>query len=164
MTRAISPKQKVLEDFLEKYHSVFVHVDTRRSGVMLPPEWMNKTHVTLQIGLDLVVPLRDLTFDHEGWSGTLSFNRSPFFCIIPWTAMFGVISDQGVGGFWQGDLPPELVAERCTDSAVQTPPSAAAAEPAKLGSRRVLKSVPAGPKRENKKIPKGWGVIEGGKK
>ena len=66
------------------------------------------------------VPIRDLNLDDEGMTCTLSFNRSPFFCIVPWTSVYAVVGcDDGRGMIWPDDVPPEVAQQQAR--AVETP-------------------------------------------
>ncbi len=104
------PKQDVAQALLLR-GSAFVYLDPRREGVAVPEHLRKQAQLVLQIGLDLAVPIPDLTVDDDGIFGTLSFNRSPFPCTIPWSAVFGLVSDDSMGVVWQEDLPDEIAAE-----------------------------------------------------
>jgi len=104
------PKQDVAQALLLR-GSAFVYLDPRRDGVVVPAHLRKQPQLVLQIGLDLAVPILDLTVDDDGIFGTLSFNRSPFPCTIPWSAVFGLVSDDAMGVVWQEDLPSEIAAE-----------------------------------------------------
>jgi hypothetical protein len=41
-------------------------------------------------------------------SCTLSFNRSPFYCVVPWSSVFAMVGDDGRGMVWPDDVPQEL--------------------------------------------------------
>jgi len=86
--------------------TIYLHVDPRVERVTVP-RWLGKQpQLVLQIGLDLAIP--DLRVDADGVSGTLSFNRSPFRCVIPWDAIFGISDEQGRGMVWPESVPTEL--------------------------------------------------------
>jgi stringent starvation protein B len=86
--------------------TIYLHVDPRVEHVIVP-RWLGKQpQLVLQIGLDLAIP--DLRVDADGVSGTLSFNRSPFRCVIPWDAIFGISDEQGRGMVWPESVPTEL--------------------------------------------------------
>jgi stringent starvation protein B len=86
--------------------TIYLHVDPRVEHVVVP-RWLGKQpQLVLQIGLDLAIP--DLRVDADGVSGTLSFNRSPFRCVIPWDAIFGISDEQGRGMVWPESVPTEL--------------------------------------------------------
>jgi hypothetical protein len=41
-------------------------------------------------------------------SCTLSFNRSPFYCVVPWSSVFAMVGEDGRGMVWPDDVPQEL--------------------------------------------------------
>ena len=102
--------------------SVFVYLDPRHEGVVVPPHLRQRPQLVLQIGLDLPVPIRDLEVDDDGVFATLSFDRTPFSCTIPWGAVHGLAGDDAMAFLWRDDLPDELRA-----------PTERAAEVAKAG-------------------------------
>ena len=91
--------------------SVFVYLDPRAPGVIVPRHLARQPQLVLQVGLDLVVPIPDLRVDEDGLSGTLSFNRAPFHCRIPWSAVYTLHDDEGMGMVWREDMPEEIAAE-----------------------------------------------------
>ena len=79
---------------------------------MRVPGWLRgQPQVVLQIGLDLPIPIPDLRVDDGGIQGTLSFNRSPFTCHVPWPAVFAVVGENGRGMVWPESMPEEIAAE-----------------------------------------------------
>lgn len=87
---------------------VFIHLDPRREGVVIPPQFRKQPELVLQVGLNMAVPIRDLEVEDDGVSCTLSFNRSPFWCRMPWTSIFAIVSDEDRRGVvWPEDVPPE---------------------------------------------------------
>ena len=101
--------------------SVFIHLDPRADGVLVPPHLAAQPHLVLQIGLDLAVPIPDLRVDGEGIYGTLSFNRSPFTVTVPWGSVFALADDQGRAMVWPDSLPEELRAEVEREMGVRPP-------------------------------------------
>lgn len=87
---------------------LYVHLDPRRFGVVVP-RWLRKQpQLVLQVGLDMPVPIPDLKVDEQGVSGTLSFNRSPFHIRVPWDAIYALVSEDGPMMVWPESLPDEL--------------------------------------------------------
>jgi hypothetical protein len=41
-------------------------------------------------------------------SCTLSFNRTPFYCVVPWPGVYAMVGDDGRGMVWPDDVPPEV--------------------------------------------------------
>ena len=103
----LPPKEDVARALLLR-GSVFVHLDPRRTGVVLPRHLLKQPQVMLQIGLDMPIPIPDLRVDEEGICGTLSFNREPFTCVIPWSAVFALAGEEGRGMIWERAMPTEL--------------------------------------------------------
>lgn len=102
------PKKDVARALLLR-GSVFVYLDPRRDGVTVPAWLAKQPQLVLQVGLDLPVPIPDLRVDDAGVYGTLSFNRSPFTCVVPWDAVFALWGDDArMGMVWPEDMPPEV--------------------------------------------------------
>lgn len=106
----LPPKKDVARGLLLR-GSIFVHLDPRKPGVQVPTWLREQAQVVLQLGLDMPVPIPDLRVDDSGVFGTLSFQRSPFTCSVPWSAVFALVGDDGKGMVWPEDLPPEIAAE-----------------------------------------------------
>ena len=110
-SQPLPPKKVVALAILEQ-SMVNVHLDPRADGVVVPPNFKRQPQLLLQIGLNLPVPIPDLYFDDEKMSCTLSFGRVPFFCIVPWTAVFAMVGQDGRGMVWPESLPPEVAKAR----------------------------------------------------
>ena len=106
----LPPKKEVALALLEG-PSMFVHLDPRRAGVLIPPRFRDKPQLVLQIGLNMFVPIPDLRVDEEGITCTLSFDRAPFWCRMPWSAVYALVGEDGRGMMWPNDIPPEVVAQ-----------------------------------------------------
>jgi stringent starvation protein B len=106
----LPPKKEVALALLER-SSVHVHLDPRGDGVMVPVWFKKQPQLVLQIGLNMPVPIPDLRLDDEGLSCTLSFNRSPFYCVVPWPSVFAMVGDDGRGMVWPDDVPPEIATQ-----------------------------------------------------
>jgi stringent starvation protein B len=52
-----------------------LHLDARRSGVIVPASLRLEAHLVLQYGHDLPIPILDLEVDDYGVRATLSFSR-----------------------------------------------------------------------------------------
>ena len=103
----IPSKRAAMETLLET-GSAFVYLDPRAPGVEVPARFRGQPQVVLQFGLNLAVPIRDLEGDDAGVRGTLSFNRTPFLCIIPWSAVYALVGDDGRGSVFLETVPPEI--------------------------------------------------------
>jgi stringent starvation protein B len=106
-TQPLPPKKEVALALLER-SSVFVHLDPRQTTVVVPPWFKKQPQLVLQVGLNMSVRIPDLRVDEEGMSCTLSFNRSPFFCVVPWSSVFAMMDDEGQGMVWPDDVPVEV--------------------------------------------------------
>jgi stringent starvation protein B len=91
--------------------SVFIHLDPRKAGVVVPSRLRAQAQVVLQVGLDMPVPIPDLRVDEEGVFGTLSFKGVPFACSVPWDAVFALVGDDGKGMIWSSEMPHEVAGE-----------------------------------------------------
>jgi hypothetical protein len=109
--RETPPPKKDIARHLLLRGSVFVYLDPRAPAVRVP-EWLaSQPQLVLQIGLDLPVPIPDLRVVDAGIFGTLSFNRAPFTCAVPWDAVFALVGDDGMGMVWSDAMPEEIAAE-----------------------------------------------------
>jgi stringent starvation protein B len=104
-------KKAVALDLLERT-SVFVHLDPRRPGVVVPQGFLKQPQLVLQIGLNMAISIPDLDVGEDGISCTLSFNKRPHFCSLPWSSIYALIGEQGGGMVWPEDVPPEVVSQQ----------------------------------------------------
>lgn len=154
---------------------VSVHLDARRTGVKVPPEFTDNGHLVLQYGRDMPVAIPDLAVDEDGIRATLSFSRTPHATFIPWSAVYIVACTDGRGILYYEDVPDDVpvMARPAGDSDgavgddeegngrdddVAALPLAAGAERkssaiAPLRRERFLKSVPAEPSAEPEEVP-----------
>jgi len=110
-TPELPPKKDVMLALLER-SSVFIHLDPRREEVRVPAWFKKQPQLVLQVGLNMAVRIPDLDVSDDAVSCTLSFSRSPFFCYMPWTAVFALVSEDGKGMLWPNDIPPEVAAQQ----------------------------------------------------
>lgn len=90
---------------------IFVHFDSTRLDVRVP-NWIRSVKTTLIFGFDLAVPICDLCVNQHSISGTLSFERTPQWCDIPWSAVYKIRSDAlGAVRAWVDDVPAKLQGE-----------------------------------------------------
>jgi hypothetical protein len=106
----LPPKPEVAMALLQTASSVFVHLDPRGGDVVVPSWFKKQPQLVLQIGLNMAVPIVDLDVGEEAISCTLSFNRSPEFCKIPWDAIYGLVGEDGRGMIWPDSVPAEVAA------------------------------------------------------
>jgi stringent starvation protein B len=88
--------------------SMFVHIDPRCEGVEVPKWFKKQPQLVLQLGFNLAVAIPDLNVGDDGISCTLSFNRSPHWCFMPWSAIYALIGEDGRAMIWPDDVPAEL--------------------------------------------------------
>src|SRR5688572_19427366 len=94
--RSLPPKKDVALALLQG-PSVFIHLDPRKPEVVVPLHFKKQAQLVLQVGLNMAVPIPDLHVDDEGVTCTLSFNRSPFWCRLPWTAVYALVGEDKRG-------------------------------------------------------------------
>lgn len=113
----LPPKKDVLIAFLAE-SSVFIHLDPRRDGVLVPKWFQKQPDLVLQIGLNMPIAIMDLDVGDTGVSCTLSFSRSPFWCHIPWHAIFALRAEKDHRGMvWPDDVPPDSQLLRASPAA-----------------------------------------------
>ncbi len=105
---ALPRKKAVALELLERT-SLFIHLDPRRAGVLVPQNFSKQPQLVLQVGLNMAIPIVDLDVGDEGISCTLSFNKRPHFCFLPWESIYALIGEGGGGMVWPEDVPPEVV-------------------------------------------------------
>jgi stringent starvation protein B len=139
--RRLPPKKEVALALLEG-SSLFIHLDPRRPGVVVPKWFMSEPQLVLQIGLNMAVQIPDLVVDDEGIRCTLSFNRSPFWCQLPWSSVFGLRDEEGRQMTWPDDIPAELLRPAAPPKprlAVVPPPAPAPATKPRAATKRAAK-------------------------
>jgi hypothetical protein len=84
-------KKSAVEQLLQQEDHILVVVDPTQPNVVLPEHLLSAGQpVGLNIGYRLALPIPDLELDEVGLRGTLSFNRTPFYCSLPWQSMVQV--------------------------------------------------------------------------
>jgi stringent starvation protein B len=110
-TIRLPPKKDVAIELLRQA-SLFVFLDPRGQTVQVPTWFKKQAELVLQVGLNMQVPIPDLNIDDDGISCTLSFNRTPHFCRIPWAAVYALRGELGHGMVWPDDVPAEIAAQK----------------------------------------------------
>lgn len=114
-------KKDVMLALLEQ-SGVFVHLDPRIQGVVVPDGFRRQPELVLQFGLNMAVPIKDLEVDDEAVSGTLSFARRPFWVKVPWAAIYALVSDEDQRGMvWPEDAPRESKLSQGAPRAAEKP-------------------------------------------
>jgi len=119
-TARLPPKKDVALALLEQA-SMYIHLDPRADTVQVPAWFKKQPQLVLQVGLNMAVRIPDLHVDEQGLSCTLSFNRSPFFCMIPWPAVFALVGENGQAMVWAEDVPAEVAAQAQAQKAPEKP-------------------------------------------
>ncbi len=86
---------------------VMVVMDSRKPGVQVPPRFADDHQLRLNFSLKFYID--DFEYDDYGVRASLSFNKVPYYCDIPWDAVYALNSqavEQGV--MWPDDVPNEL--------------------------------------------------------
>jgi len=136
MPQPLPPKKEVALALLERSR-VHVHLDPRKDGVIVPANFRKQAQLVLEIGLNMPVPIPDLRVDDGAMTCTLSFSRQPFYCVVPWPAVFAMVGDDGRGMVWPDDVPPEIQAQAAR------PPEPEAPRPRVVSSKRAhMEAVP----------------------
>src|SRR5579883_3487245 len=158
-TQPLPPKKDVALALLER-SSVYVHLDPRQAAVVVPPWFKKQPQLVLQIGLNMPVPIPDLRLDDDGMSCTLSFNRSPFYCVVPWTSVFAMVVEDGRGMVWPDDVPAEVPLSRQSQERAERagdrppgPQAAPAPVSALEGAKKEGKAASAAAKRDEGERP-----------
>lgn len=140
----LPPKKDVALALLERA-SLYVHLDPRADNVVVPQWLRSQPRLVLQIGLNMAIPIPDLRVDEAGLACTLSFNRAPFYCMVPWSSVFAMVGEDGRGMVWPDDVPREIAAAAQAEEAkpklrVAPPPPESAPQVAAPARRRSAKA------------------------
>lgn len=159
--RQLPPKKEVALHLLEEGPSLFVHLDPRRAGVQVPKWFTGQAQLVLQVGLNMSIPIPDLKVEEMGISCTLSFSRTPFWCRLPWSSIFALVGEDGLGMVWPEDVPPEVALQMQKQQkdgpakpapARKPRPKLAAVEPEPSEPRRIGRRDDAEPPKEPKRL------------
>lgn len=151
MPTILPPKKDVALALLERA-SVFIHLDPRDPSVQVPSWFKRQPQLVLQVGLNMLVRIPDLDVGEDAIACTLSFNRAPHYCYVPWRAVYALVGEDGRGMVWPEDIPPEVPAQGAESIAGASPrprlhsvprDSAAHADSAAPSSRAPNSAVPA---------------------
>jgi stringent starvation protein B len=132
------PKKDVMLALLER-SSVFIHLDPRKEEVRVPPWFKKQPQLVLQVGLNMAVRIPDLEVGDDGVGCTLSFNRSPVYCYMPWTSVFALVADDGKGMIWPNDIPKEVAAQQAERAQKEQAKAEIRSVPALLGAKPATK-------------------------
>ena len=134
-------KRVVMEQLLGA-GPVLVQLDARKLGVQVPPQHAGDAQLVLRFGWSLTPPIPDFDISDDGIAGTLAFGDRRFTCVIPWSAVFALVADDGRGLFWPEDAPPEARAALAADKDTRADDGTDAGGP--NGSNGTAENAPAG--------------------
>jgi hypothetical protein len=102
-------KFAVFSRFIAK-GKVMVTLDARRTGVNVPSHLANEPQLNLDFSERF--GLSDFMYDERGVRASLSFNRQPFFCDVPWSSVYALFSHVDNERLtWARALPQEILAQ-----------------------------------------------------
>jgi len=156
-SRPLPPKKDVAEALL-RGPSLYIHLDPRKPDVIVPPYFKKQPQLVLQVGLNMAIPIPDLKVDDEGVTCTLSFNRKPFWCRLPWSAVFALVGEDMKGMVWPDEVPAEVAAQR-SDSKAPAPASTEPKSPRPRAAREANRKRP--PPEAAPSPPKKLAVVPG---
>src|SRR5215471_2823729 len=110
-SRPLPPKKDVATALLQG-PSLYIHLDPRKPDVIVPQYFKKQPQLVLQVGLNMAIPIPDLKVDDDAITCTLSFSRKPFWCRLPWTAVFALVGEDMKGMVWPDEVPAEVAAQR----------------------------------------------------
>ena len=106
MNGRMPSKKQTLLQYLQRGVTM-VHLDARRPGVIVPPQYAGDPHLRLNLSYRYSIP--DFEIDDRRIQATLSFSGASFQCVLPWESIFGITSHAGDGQVWPEDLPTEVM-------------------------------------------------------
>jgi len=111
-------KRKLFATLLETGITA-LHLDPRRPGVIVPGRFADQSWLVLNYSYRYGIA--DFRFDDQVVEASLSFAGQPFYCRVPWQAVFAMTdSTRQRGRIWHDEVPADV------DDAVQggraTPP------------------------------------------
>jgi stringent starvation protein B len=132
MTEPGLPDKRELVEELLAGGPVLVHVDARDPTTQVPDRFRDDPRLVLRFGHGLTPAIADLTIDNEAIGGTLTFAGVPFRCVLPWDAVYAVVSEVDQKGMvWPDDVPAPVVEQLTAQSQAQTPRADAPGEVSK---------------------------------
>jgi hypothetical protein len=165
-TQVPSKKEVALKFLEESVISIFLNPRAKESRV--PEQFKKLPQLRLDVGLNMAVNIPDLNFDDEGFSCTLSFNRTPFWCSVPWKQVFAIMGDEDRAVVWPDDVPPEgqqgTRASKEDDAGREDSdgPAVAAVPQSAPAAERAAKAAPARARAQKTEKKNGLQAIQGG--
>jgi hypothetical protein len=88
-------RRSVIQQLLGELDFILVVVNPAHPGVELPrPLRESGQPVALHVGFRMALPIPDLSLGDEAIEATLSFNRSPHHCRIPWGSIVQITVEE----------------------------------------------------------------------
>ena len=88
--------------------TVMVTLDARHAGTSVPTRFAKDPQLALNFSHRFGVA--DFAYDRAGVRCTLTFQGQPFFCVVPWTAVYGMRSHlDHKPWMWPASFPPEVL-------------------------------------------------------
>lgn len=101
-------KAQLLNQLLDEGMTM-IHLDARVEGVDVPDVFKNDTHLRLNLSWRFG---RTMTVHDDKVVAELTFGGHPHLCVIPFSAIFGMVSHATNRTLmWPEDIPPEVLAE-----------------------------------------------------
>ena len=121
--RSLPDKRELVEELLGA-GPVLVHVDARDKSARVPDRFREDPKLVLRFGYGLTPAIIDLSVDDTAISGTLTFGGAPYRCVLPWPAVYAVVSEVDQKGMvWPDDVPAPVVEQLAAQT--RSPASAA---------------------------------------
>lgn len=131
-----SPSKRSVVESMLSVGAVTLYSDARRKDVTVPED-LRTPALALRFGYHLSPPIPDLVTDERGVSGTLTFSGVPYWCTLPWPAIFAVASETGQGNVcWPDDAPEGILSSpqgQAPGEQPGTPDSSPAPRPSTAG-------------------------------
>jgi len=131
-----APSKKLVAQGLYESGHLRVIFDPQAAEALIPEYLKTAVQVAFDYGAALAKPTTDAVIDDDGIHATLSFDQTPFYTSVPWSAVFCVLSPPHGTVVWPADVPKHVVAEHAIETEPLPPP-----EPAKKPRPAWLKAV-----------------------
>lgn len=83
--------KELFENWLAEYNELYVHILPKQTFGL--PKYLTTEIVTLLIGLNMAIQIPDLKVTDIDWSGTLSFDRKPYYIQCPLNSIVCVVGN-----------------------------------------------------------------------
>ncbi len=91
-----------------KLGTVMVFLDTRKPGVTVPDQF--RTDFQLRLNFDYAFEIEDFKVLPDHIEASLSFNRQKCFCVVPFSAVYLMVSHSAqIGALFPESIPKEML-------------------------------------------------------